>query len=116
VLGDVHVDAAQRRTTPFSADFQDLIARHAWGDVWLRPGLDRRTRSMLTVALLAALGHRDELGLHVTGARRNGVTDEEIAEVLLHTAVYAGLPAANAAFGVAAQALADTTEPASEDG
>jgi 4-carboxymuconolactone decarboxylase len=105
VLGDAHVDAATARTDAFTAPFQDLIVRYAWGDVWSREGLDRRTRSLLTVALLAALGHERELGLHVRGAIRNGVTREELTEVLLHTAVYAGVPAANTAFAVAAEAL-----------
>ena len=107
VLGDAHVDAAAAATTPFTEPFQDLITRTAWGDVWSRPGLDRRTRSMITVALLAALGHTNELPLHVRGALRNGVTEAELAEVLLHTAVYAGMPAANTAFGVASRALAE---------
>lgn len=107
VLGDAHVDRAAALTTPFSADFQDLITRHAWGDVWSRPGLDRRTRSLLTVALLAALGHDEELGLHVRAAVTNGVTTEEIAEVLLHTSVYAGVPAANSAFAVAQRVLGE---------
>jgi 3-oxoadipate enol-lactonase/4-carboxymuconolactone decarboxylase len=107
VLGDAHVDRAAARTRPFSADFQDLITRHAWGDVWSRPGLDRRTRSMLTVALLAALGHDEELGLHVRAAVANGLTNEEIAEVLLHTSVYAGVPAANSAFALAQRVLGE---------
>jgi 3-oxoadipate enol-lactonase/4-carboxymuconolactone decarboxylase len=107
VLGDAHVDRAAAGTTPFTADFQDLITRHAWGDVWSRPGLERGTRSMLTLALLAALGHERELALHVRAALRNGLRAEQIAEVLLHTAVYAGLPAANSAFHVAQQVLAD---------
>jgi 4-carboxymuconolactone decarboxylase len=98
VLGDVHVDAALARTTPVTEAFQDFLTRTAWGEVWSRPGLDRRTRSMLTVALLAALGRSQELDMHLRGARRNGVTPDEIAEVLLHTAVYAGIPAANHAF------------------
>jgi 4-carboxymuconolactone decarboxylase len=105
VLGDTPVDAAVARSDTFSAAFQDFIVRSAWGDVWSRPGLDRRTRSMLTVALLAALGHERELKLHVHGAIRNGVTREELAEVLLHTALYAGIPAANTALAVAAEAL-----------
>jgi 4-carboxymuconolactone decarboxylase len=98
VLGDAHVDAAVERTTPVTEPFQDFITRYAWGDVWSRPGLDLRTRSLLTVALLAALGRTEELGMHLRGARRNGATPEELAEVLLHTGVYAGLPAANSAF------------------
>ncbi|MFI5099680.1 MAG: 4-carboxymuconolactone decarboxylase [Actinomycetes bacterium] len=106
-LGDAHVDAAVARTDAFTEPFQDFITRSVWGDVWSRPGLDRRTRSMLTVALLAALGHDRELPLHVRGALRNGVTRDELSEVLLHTAVYAGAPAANTAFTVAAQVLVD---------
>jgi 4-carboxymuconolactone decarboxylase len=98
VLGDEHVDAAVARTTSVTEPFQDLITRYAWGDVWSRPGLDLRTRSLVTVALLAALGRTEELGMHLRGARRNGATPEELAEVLLHTGVYAGLPAANSAF------------------
>jgi 3-oxoadipate enol-lactonase/4-carboxymuconolactone decarboxylase len=115
VLGDAHVDRAVAGTTPFAAGFQDLITRHAWGDVWSRPGLDRRTRSMLTVALLAALGHEKELALHVAGAVRNGVTPEEIAEVLLHTSVYAGVPAANSAFAVAQRVLAELPSATPDD-
>jgi 4-carboxymuconolactone decarboxylase len=105
VLGNDHVDRAIAGTTDFTADFQDFITRTAWGDIWQRPGLDRRTRSALTVALLAALGHHDELGMHVKGALRNGLTAEEITEVLLQVAVYAGVPAANAAFHAAQTAL-----------
>jgi 4-carboxymuconolactone decarboxylase len=106
VLGDAHVDAAVAATTNFSAAFQDFITRTAWGDVWARPGLDRRTRSCITLALLTALRAEGEIAMHVRAAVRNGVTEEEIAEVLLHTAVYAGVPAANAAFRIAAEALA----------
>jgi 3-oxoadipate enol-lactonase/4-carboxymuconolactone decarboxylase len=107
VLGEAHVDRAVARTTPFTAAFQDLITRHAWGDVWSRPGLDRRTRSLLTLALLTALGHEHELSMHVRAAVTNGVTPEEIAEALLHSSVYAGVPVANRAFGVAQQVLAE---------
>jgi 3-oxoadipate enol-lactonase/4-carboxymuconolactone decarboxylase len=107
VLGDAHVDRAVAGTTALTAGFQDLITRYAWGDVWSRPGLDRRTRSLLTLALLTALGHEKELALHVRAAITNGVTPEEVSEVLLHTAVYAGVPAANSAFGVAQQVLAE---------
>jgi 4-carboxymuconolactone decarboxylase len=107
VLGDAHVDAAVARTTPVTEVFQDFITRYAWGDVWSRPGLDLRTRSLVTVALLAALGRTEELGMHLRGARRNGVTPDELAEVLLHTGVYAGLPAANAAFARLAELLDD---------
>jgi 4-carboxymuconolactone decarboxylase len=110
VLGDDHVDRAIGATTEFTADFQDFITRVAWGEVWQRPGLDRRTRSALTIALLAALGHHDELGMHVKGAIRNGMTPAEIAEVLLQVAVYAGVPAANAAFRAAQTALASVDD------
>jgi 4-carboxymuconolactone decarboxylase len=105
VLGDAHVERSRQRTTPFTADFQDFITRYAWGDVWTRPGLDRRSRSMITLTALTALGREGELELHVRGAVRNGLTREEIAEVLLHTAIYAGVPAANAAFAVAQRVL-----------
>jgi 4-carboxymuconolactone decarboxylase len=104
VLGEAYVDAADERATEFTADFQDFVGRVAWGEIWSRPGLDRRSRSMITLALLTAL-RSDELALHVRGAVRNGVTREEIAEVLLHSAVYAGVPAANRAFAVAQRVL-----------
>jgi len=107
VLGDDHVDRAVGGTTPFTADFQDFITRYAWGDIWSRPGLDRATRSKLTLSLLAALGHYDEFGMHVRAALRNGVTADEIREVLLHTAIYAGVPVANRAFAIAQDVLAD---------
>jgi 4-carboxymuconolactone decarboxylase len=101
VLGDAHVDRAVASTTPLTADFQDFITRVAWGDLWQREGLTRRERSMLTLAITAALRHWDEFALHVRAAVRNGLTDAEIAEVLQHAAVYAGVPAANHAFAVA---------------
>jgi 3-oxoadipate enol-lactonase/4-carboxymuconolactone decarboxylase len=101
VLGDAHVDRAIAQTTPFTADFQDFITRVAWGDVWARPDLDRRTRSCVTLAILTALGREAEIAAHVRAALRNGLTPAEIAEVLLHTAVYAGVPAANRAFAIA---------------
>lgn len=104
VLGDDHVDRANERRTDLTADFQDFIVRYAWGDVWSRPGLERRERSMITLALLTAL-RSDELALHVRGAVRNGLTRAEIGEVLLHSAVYAGVPAANRAFAVAQRVL-----------
>jgi 4-carboxymuconolactone decarboxylase len=107
VLGDAHVDRAIARTTPFSAPFQDYITRSAWGGVWARDGLDRRTRSAITLALLTALGNEGELAMHVRAALRHGLSQEEIAEVLLHTAVYAGVPRANAAFAIAQAALED---------
>ena len=105
VLGDEHVDRAELATTPFTAPFQDFITRTAWGDVWARPGLDRRTRSAITLAMLTALRAEGEIALHVRAAVRNGLTVDEIAEVLLHAAVYAGVPAANAAFAIAERAL-----------
>jgi 4-carboxymuconolactone decarboxylase len=105
VLGDEHVDRAVASTTAFTADFQDLITRYAWGEIWARPGLDRRTRSCMTLALLVALGRLEELELHVPAALRNGLTPDEIKEVLLHTAVYCGVPAANSAFAVAQRVL-----------
>jgi len=105
VLGDAHVDAATMATTPFTADFQDFITRYAWGEIWARPGLDRKTRSCITLTALVALGHDHELALHVRAALRNGLTSDEIKEVLLQTAVYCGVPAANAAFAIAQQVL-----------
>ncbi len=105
VLGDEHVDRATERSTGFTAEFQDLITRYAWGEIWTRPGLDRRTRSCITLAALVALGRMEELELHVKAARRNGLTDDEIKEVLLHCAVYCGVPAANSAFAIAQRAL-----------
>jgi 4-carboxymuconolactone decarboxylase len=105
VLGDEHVDAAIACTTDFTADFQDLITRYAWGEIWARPGLDRRTRSAITLTALIALGRMDELEMHVRAARRNGLSADEIKEVLLQSAIYCGVPAANAAFAVAARVL-----------
>ena len=101
VLGDAHVDRAIASTSDFTADFQDYITRSAWGDVWSRPGLDRQTRSAITLAVLAALGHEDELAMHVRAALRIGLTPAQIKEVLLQVAVYAGVPAANTAFRIA---------------
>jgi 3-oxoadipate enol-lactonase/4-carboxymuconolactone decarboxylase len=106
VLGDDHVDAAVAATTPFTAPFQDLITRYAWGEVWTRPGLDRARRSCITLAMLVALGRFDELALHVRAARRNGLSPDEIGEVLLQTAIYCGAPAARSAFAVAERVLA----------
>jgi 4-carboxymuconolactone decarboxylase len=107
VLGDEHVDRAIERTTPLTEDFQRFITGTAWGEVWARPGLDRRMRSAITIAVLTALGREGELELHLRAARRNGLTEEEIGEVLLHTAVYAGVPAANAAFALAQRVFAE---------
>jgi 4-carboxymuconolactone decarboxylase len=111
VLGDAHVDRAVAATTGFTAPFQEYITRTAWGQVWTREGLDRRTRSCVTLALLTALQCHDELALHVRAARRNGLSPDEIAEVLLHTAVYAGVPAANAAFKIAEAVLSADDGP-----
>ncbi|HTS14677.1 MAG TPA: 4-carboxymuconolactone decarboxylase [Candidatus Sulfotelmatobacter sp.] len=111
VLGDDHVDRAVAQTTPFTAPFQDFITRYAWGDVWARPGLDRRTRSCITLALLVAMRADDEIAMHVRAALRNGVTAEEIAEVILHAAVYAGVPAANRAFAIAQATLTEEGAP-----
>jgi 4-carboxymuconolactone decarboxylase len=101
VLGDEHVDRAIAASTEFTAPFQDFLTRYAWGEVWNRPGLDRQQRSIVTLAVLTALGRHEELAMHVRAALRNGLTPEEISEVLLHTAVYAGIPAANSAFAIA---------------
>ena len=105
VLGDEHVDRSLERATEFTREFQELITRYAWGEIWTRPGLDRRTRSCLTIVALVALGRFDELELHVRGALRNGLTPDEIKEVLLHAAVYCGVPAANRAFAVAQEII-----------
>jgi 4-carboxymuconolactone decarboxylase len=110
VLGDAWVDRAVARTTPFTRDFQDFITRTAWGDVWQRPGLSRRDRSLVTLSICIALRHWDEFALHVRAARNNGLTEAEIAEVLQHAAVYAGVPAANHAFSVAAPVLEELRE------
>ncbi len=98
VLGAAHVDASLRNANPFAADFQTFITEMAWGSVWSRPGLDRKTRSMLTIALLAALGRHEELKLHIRATRNTGVSQDEVKEILLQTAIYAGIPAANSAF------------------
>ncbi|SCF26673.1 4-carboxymuconolactone decarboxylase [Micromonospora matsumotoense] len=105
VLGDAHVDRAVAGTDAFTADFQDFITRYAWGEVWARPGLDRRTRSCITLAVLATLHHDEELAMHVRAALGNGLSEQEVAEVLLQVGVYAGVPAANRAFTVAREVL-----------
>ncbi len=110
VLGDEHVDRALAGATAFTADFQDLITRYAWGDIWTRPGLDRRSRSMITLTALVARGHHEELALHLRAARRNGLTVDEIKEVLLQSAIYCGVPDANTAFRIAGQVLATSDE------
>jgi 4-carboxymuconolactone decarboxylase len=105
VLGDTHVDKAVAGITAFTAEFQDLLTRYAWGEIWSRPGLDRRTRSCITIAMLVALGRDQELVLHLRAALTNGVTQEEIKEILLQAAVYCGVPAGAAAFRTAAEVL-----------
>ena len=110
VLGDAHVDRAEANKNEFTTDFQRFITTYAWGEVWTRPGLDRRTRSCVTLAMLAALGYEEELAMHVKAALRNGLSREEIAEVLLQVAVYAGVPAANRAFAIARRALAEVDD------
>ena len=105
VLGDAHVDRAVANTTEFTAPFQEFITEYAWGTIWARDQIDRRSRSMITLAVLTALGREHEIAMHVRAAIGNGLTREEIGEVLLHTAVYAGLPASNRAFAIAQQAL-----------
>ena len=107
VLGDAHVDRAEARTTAFDADFQRFITEGAWGALWSREGLSQRERSLVTIALLAALGHEEELALHVRATRNTGASAEDIKEALLHVAVYAGVPAANKAFAVAKAILQD---------
>jgi 4-carboxymuconolactone decarboxylase len=105
VLGDEHVDAAEGRKSEFTADFQGLITRYAWGEIWTRPGLDRRTRSAITLTALIALGRFEELRMHVRAALRNGLEEQELKEVLLQSAIYCGVPAANTAFAVAQEVL-----------
>ncbi|HEY1699470.1 MAG TPA: 4-carboxymuconolactone decarboxylase [Trebonia sp.] len=107
VLGDAHVDRAERNKTEFTEPFQDFITRYAWGDVWSRPGLTRPERSIVTLTVLAALQHEGELAMHVKAALRNGLTREQIQEVLLQVGVYAGVPTANRAFAIASQAIAE---------
>lgn len=109
VLGDAHVERALEQTTALTAPFQEFITRFVWGGIWTRPELDRQTRSVITLAALTALGREDELELHIRAARRNGLSDAQIGEVLLHTAVYAGVPAANAALAIAQRVLAEAS-------
>lgn len=111
VVGDAHVDAAVANTTEFTADFQDFITRYAWGEIWSRPGLDRVTRRAVTIAMLVALRQEHELAMHLRAARDDGMADDEIRELLLQTAIYAGVPAANRAFALAQQVLAERTAP-----
>ena len=107
VLGDEHVDRAIERTSQLTADFQDLITRYTWGEIWSRPGIDRRMRSAITITALVALGRDEELAMHIRAALRNGLTEDEIKEVLLQSAVYCGVPAANSAFAIAQRILAE---------
>jgi 4-carboxymuconolactone decarboxylase len=114
VLGDEHVDRAMTGADAFTTDFQEFITRSVWGEIWSRPGLDRRTRSCITIAMLAAQGMEHELALHLRAARRNGISVDEIKEVLLQVAAYAGVPRANRAFSIARDVLSEpesTTEP-----
>jgi len=107
ILGDAHVERAEANKTPFDADFQHFITETAWGTVWSRPGLERRTRQLITIAILAALGNEHELALHTRATRNTGVTPDEVKEVLMQVAVYAGVPAANTAFAVAKKVFAE---------
>jgi 4-carboxymuconolactone decarboxylase len=111
VLGDAHVDRAIERTTEFTEPFQDFITRYAWGGVWTRDGLDRRTRSVITLSVLTSLGRENEIAMHVRAALRNGLTPNEIGEIFIHTAIYAGVPAANSAFAIANEVIAAESEP-----
>jgi 4-carboxymuconolactone decarboxylase len=110
VLGDSYVDLASAKTTEFTRDFQQIVTEFAWGTVWTRPGLDRRSRSIVTLTALIARGHHEELALHLRGALRNGLTPDEIKEVLVQTAVYCGVPDANAAFRVAQRVLSEVEQ------
>jgi len=114
VLGDAHVDRAEARRSTFNGEFQDLITRHAWGEIWTRPGLPRHTRSLLTIGLMVALNRSDEFKLHVRAAFNNGVTRDEIKEVLLQCAIYAGVPAANSAFHMAEEVFAELDKVAGQ--
>ena len=116
VLGDEYVDRTQSTATSLTKEFQDLITRYAWGEIWARPGLDRKTRSCITVAMTVALNRPDQLALHLRGALRNGVTVTELREVLLQTAVYCGIPAAHTAFKVAEQVLSPHPDPPPQAG
>jgi 4-carboxymuconolactone decarboxylase len=110
VLGEAHVERAQAAENEFNFAFQDLITRYAWGEIWTRPGLPRRTRSLIAIAMLVALNRGDELKMHIRGALQNGVTREELREVLLQTAIYCGVPAANSAFHLAEEVFSETEE------
>jgi 4-carboxymuconolactone decarboxylase len=114
VLGEEHVARATASTTPFDEDFQRFITEVAWGGIWGRPGLDRRTRHLITIAMMAALDKHEELGMHIAATRQTGVTIDELREVFMQVAIYAGVPSANAAFAVAKRVLSE--EPAAADG
>ena len=114
VLGNAHVDRAEAKRNDFNGEFQDLITRHAWGEIWTRPGLTRHTRSLLTIGLMVALNRSDEFKLHVRAAFNNGVTRDEIKEVLLQCAIYAGVPAANSAFHMAQEVFDESDAAASQ--
>jgi 4-carboxymuconolactone decarboxylase len=116
VLGDAHVDRAEANKTELNADFQDFITRYAWGEVWARPGLGRHTRSLITIAMLIALNRSDELRMHFNAAFNNGVTEDEIKEVIFHSALYCGLPAANGAYHLAAEVFASRADASSAPG
>jgi 4-carboxymuconolactone decarboxylase len=111
VLGDAHVDRAVKTRTDFNEEFQDLITRYAWGELWSRPGLPRKTRSLITLAMMVALNRNDEFRMHVRAAIKNGVSRDEVKEVLLQTAIYCGVPAANSAFHAAAEVFSETRMP-----
>jgi 4-carboxymuconolactone decarboxylase len=115
VLGDAHVDRATAGKTPFDADFQRFITETAWGDVWSRPGLDRKTRHLLTIAMLAALGKEGELAMHIRATRNTGVTADELKEAFLQVAIYAGIPAANTAFATAKRVFSERNEKETVD-
>lgn len=115
VLGDAHVDRAEANKTPFDADFQRFITESAWGSVWTRPGLDRRTRHLITLAMLAALGKEHELAMHIRATQNTGVTQEELKEVFLQVAIYAGVPSANTAFAVAKRVYAELSRKEAAD-
>jgi 3-oxoadipate enol-lactonase/4-carboxymuconolactone decarboxylase len=115
VLGDAHVDRAESRKTSFDEDFQRLITETAWGSVWSRPGLDKRTRSLLTIAMLAAFGHHEELAMHIRATRNTGATESDVKETLLQVAIYAGVPAANTAIAIAKKVYAEMAEQGGQE-
>lgn len=116
VLGDAHVNRATQNTTDFDAEFQELITRHAWGDIWTRPGLDLRTRSLITIAILATLGREEELKLHLRATRNTGASQDDVKELLMQVAVYAGVPAANSAVRIAKQVFEEIAQELAKGG